>query len=117
MDATVVLFRCSYNKKPFGVRIQRMNDGDWWRTWAFELQEATASREGYGNTQVHGNLYCTKEYPGCPYCEADSFVRCGSCGNYSCWHNEETVVCPWCGTIMDNITPAEDGFTIKGNEF
>ena len=80
MKASVILIRCSRNKSVFGARTQQMNDDDWWRTWAFAIDEDRAKREGYDLETVKGNLYCTDEYPGCPYCGTKSFVQCNKCG-------------------------------------
>ena len=82
MNASVVLIRCPRNKGVFGARTQQMNDGDWWRTWAFAIDENRAKREGYDLEKVKGNLYCTDEYPGCPYCGTKSFVQCNKCVDF-----------------------------------
>lgn len=44
-------------------------------------------------------------YPGCPYCEQKSFIKCGGslfsrCNKVSCSSGEQgsTYTCPWCGT-------------------
>lgn len=47
MKATVIPGRCSNEKKLFGMRTQRMSDGDWWRTWSFPIDETKAKHEGY----------------------------------------------------------------------
>ena len=66
MDAAVILAKCYKTKKMYGMRSQKMNDGDWWRTWAFPIDEKRAHGEGYDTTIVQGNMYHTEEYPGCP---------------------------------------------------
>ena len=68
MDAKVLIFRCTRGKQPYGVRVQRMEDGDWWRTWAFKINFQVARDEGYDRNQIQGNLYATDEFPGCPHC-------------------------------------------------
>lgn len=96
VEAKVVLQKCN-KKDTFGVRIQKMN-GDWYRTWAFKINEKNAGDEGYGEEQVSGSLQAMDEYPGCPYCGDDGFVLCG-CGKLGCSTNikGDIYVCPWCG--------------------
>lgn len=117
MEASVILMKCN-NKRLFGVRVQKTEDGDWWRTWAFPIDENVASREGFDRQQIQGNLYTTEEYPGCPFCEGDGFVSCGKCHRLSCWHGELSMACTWCGTYMENITPATEKYDLSsGNMY
>ena len=114
MEANVLLFKCTKSKRAYGVRIQKMRDGDWYRTWAFKLSEGSAKREGYDRSVIKGNLYATEEYPGCPYCGCQGFVMCGHCQKIACWDGESSYTCPWCGT-KSNISTAEDMFTVTAN--
>ena len=60
MKASVILIRCSRNKSVFGARTQQMNDDDWWRTWAFAIDEDRAKREGYDlETQMNIRVVLT----------------------------------------------------------
>lgn len=117
MEASILLVKCPNNRKTFGVRIQKMNDGDWWRTWAFKLNETQAKSEGYDRTQAVGNLYSTEDYPGCPYCGTDGFVQCHNCHKISCWHGESSLKCAWCGETMNNIVSATEKFTVDSGKF
>ena len=47
MEASVLVMKCGLSRNTFGVRIQKMRDGDWYRTWAFKLNDKLAKREGY----------------------------------------------------------------------
>lgn len=116
MKASVILIRCPKSKAVFGARTQQMSDGDWWRTWAFAIDENRARREGYDQEPVKGNLYCTDEYPGCPYCETKSFVQCNKCGKLNCWNGETVLDCQWCENHMDNIVEATDKFIVSGGD-
>lgn len=116
MEASVILAKCSKNRGMYGVRIQRMEDGDWWRTWAFPIEERRARNEGYGCEAVRGNLRATGDYPGCPYCGSKGFVQCNTCHKITCWEGEHSKDCQWCGTRMENITPASDPFTVSGGD-
>lgn len=52
-----------------------MRDGDWYRTWAFKLNDKLAKREGYELQSISGSLIATEDFPGCPYCGAHSFIN------------------------------------------
>ena len=97
MEATVILAKCPETGQLYGMRTQKMPDGDWKRTWAFPLSERQANAEGYGRVQITGALRHTDAYPGCPCCRAKRLVQCGQCGRLSCWKKEAQGVCPWCG--------------------
>lgn len=117
MEANIIMQKCSKAKKPFGVRVQLMSDGDWWRTWAFPMKESQGKNEGFDKNSVKGNMYATEEYPGCPYCHSMGFVQCGSCHKLTCWNGETTMKCGWCGETMENIVTATDKFDISGGKF
>lgn len=116
MEATVILTKCPKTRRMFGVRIHKMDDGDWWRTWAFPIEERRAKCEGYDLQEIKGNLYSTDKYPGCPYCGTYGFVQCGHCGKLSCYNGEDSLDCMWCGNEMINIVTAEDGFNVNGGD-
>lgn len=114
MDATIIMIHCSKQHKAFAARAEKKSDGDWWRTYAFPISERIAHAEGYDQTPVRGNLYCTENYPGCPYCGSMNFVHCNKCHKLTCWHGESKMICPWCGNHMDNIVTATDKFELTG---
>lgn len=103
MEAKVILMKCNECDKIYGVRIEKYRD-DWYRTWAFPLDSKRASHEGYDKNKITGNLYPTDDYPGCPYCGAVRFLKCGTCGKLSCWNGQEKIKCPWCETKGKIIT-------------
>lgn len=117
MEANIILIRCNKENKAFGVRVQKMKDGDWYRTWAFKVNARHAKNEGYDTNKVVGNLCATEEYPGCPYCGSKGFVQCGTCKKLTCWNGEESMTCHWCGSTMDNIVTTTDKFTVTGDKF
>ncbi len=116
MEANIVLFKCSEKQKYYGVRVQKEN-GDWYRTWAFEISEKNASKEGYDKEPIRGNLNATEEYPGCPYCGAVGFVQCSKCEKISCWKGETEMVCPWCGGTMKGIAASDEQFDVSGGGY
>ena len=116
MEAAVILAKCPKRKLIYGIRTQKMSDGDWWRTWAFPVDDHKAHSEGYEITKVRGNLYHTEEYPGCPYCGAKGFVQCNECQKISCWNGESRLKCEWCGNDMNNMVSATGKFDVSGGD-
>lgn len=116
MEAAVVVAKCSKGKRTYGIRTQKMEDGDWWRTWAFPIDEKRARKENYDQTKIQGNLYCTEDYPGCPYCGTKGFVLCGNCHKISCWNGETSLTCPWCGSKLEEISAATKKFDLSGGD-
>lgn len=116
MEAAVILAKCPKRKLIYGMRTQKLSDGDWWRTWAFPVDEHKANYEGYDVTKVQGNLYHTDEYPGCPYCGTKNFVQCNTCHKISCWGGETRLICEWCGNDMDNIVSSTEKLDVSGGD-
>ena len=99
MKAAVILTKCKNDHALFGIRTEQREDGDWYATWAFKVNEQTAEREKFGDTKISGNIYITTEYPSCP-----------------CWNGETETVCEWCGNQAE--TAAEEKFdSITGGGF
>lgn len=118
MEASVVLFKCKTGK-PFGARVERGADGDWHRTWAFEVDERTIQGEGYDKTEItsiSSFLPETPEYPGCPYCGAKGFIYCHVCHKLTCWTGESYAACQWCGSGGE-VGQAKDKFDISGTGY
>lgn len=118
VDATVILFRCDKTGQSYGVRVEKMPDGDWVRTWAFPLEEKALSFEKYEKQQVVGSFQHLREYPGCPYCGTNGFVLCGNCGKISCYRSDmkEYFTCQWCGD-SGYTAEAEEAFGVTGSGF
>lgn len=90
--------KCKESKgRTYGVRFQR--DGSGWKyTWAFKMNEGSAKREGYNDTQIMGNIEPDENYPGCLYCKTKYFVVCGACQHLNCNINTGSIfTCEWCG--------------------
>ena len=93
----IAIAKCTQSRSPFGVRIEMKAPHTWLADWAFALKEKAARKEGYDQTRIEGRLGIDKEFPGCPFCSAQSLVQC-DCGRITCLsHNSATVTCPWCG--------------------
>lgn len=116
MEATVVMIKCSKTKKSFGARIEKKSDGDWYRTWAFPIDEHEAATEGYDKTQIKSFLPVTEEYPGCPHCGTHQFTYCHACNKLTCWNGEDYVTCQWCGN-SSRVEIAKDKFDVSGRGY
>jgi hypothetical protein len=106
IEATVITAKCGKTQKIYGIRVERRG-GDWYRTWAFKINEKSAKKEGFDKTVINGKFNADKEYNGCPYCGSGEFTKCG-CGKISCWSGEKTVKCCWCGakgeiSVVDKV--------------
>jgi len=110
-EATVALCRCKETHKTYGVRFEKVSEGNWKYTWAFKIKESSAKREGYDGTIIDGRIFPDEEYPGCPYCGEKYFVVC-SCGKLNCHtHNSGLFKCEWCG--LEGELSTYDGAGIK----
>jgi len=116
MEATVILMRCKKNKALSGIRVQKMEDDNWWLTWSFAVSEKSAKKEGFSQHYTLKGMYNTAEYPGCPYCESKGFVVCNKCQNLTCYSGEKSLNCAWCGNFLDNIVGA-DNFELSGGGY
>ena len=108
MEAAVILAKCRKRNGIYGMRAQKMEDGDWWRTWAFPIEESRDYEKEFPDSSLRGNLYNTKQYPGCPYCGSVNLVQCNKCKKLSCWNGEDHLECPWCGQEIGNLVVSED---------
>lgn len=97
-EARIAMCKCKEKKgRTYGVRFQRNGSG-WKYTWAFEMNESSAKREGYNDTQLMGAIEPDVEYPGCPYCGTSYFVVCGRCQHLNCSVSTSNIfTCEWCG--------------------
>lgn len=97
-EARIAMCKCKeISGKTYGVRFQKADKG-WIYTWAFEMKESVAKREGYDNTEITGSISPSEDYPGCPYCSAEYFTICGACHHLNCRIDTgKTFTCDWCG--------------------
>lgn len=120
VEATVVLFKCDKTGKSYGVRLEKTSNDDWVRTWAFPVEDIQEKYENYEKQAVSGSFRCTDEFPGCPYCGTDGFIKC-SCGKITCWRNdneeENFAKCLWCGFSGKINVSNNNTFDISGSSF
>jgi hypothetical protein len=114
MEAMVILCKCS-KQHTFGIRVEKRQN-DWYRTWAFKIDEKRIKREGFGKVVIKGSMTNDEGYPGCPYCGSHGFFQC-DCGKINCFNGNETedkwkVTCNWCGKPLTVVRAAT--FEMKG---
>ena len=104
-EALVVLSKCGEVHKTYGIRTEKKSVDSWAFTWAFPIRESSAKREGYDKSSIRGNIQCTEEYPGCPYCKQRNFIFCSGSGHINCYVVKgDTFTCEWCsmqGKLVD----------------
>lgn len=97
-NVTIIMVLCHITRQPYGVRLEEISHGVWMGDWAFAINENRAKREGYDRSEIRGTFGFTEKYPGCPYCRATGLVRCGRCGQLTCWNSESSIsTCAKCG--------------------
>ena len=74
METKALMMMCGAykDKRIFAVRVEKQND-DWIRTRSWKTTEEDAKREGYDSTPLTGTFGKFDDFPGCPYCKAESF--------------------------------------------
>ena len=107
-SAIVVQARCTRGRHHFGMRVEKIPSGTqgWMVKNTFAIQDSVAGdtrystnkNEGYDKTSITGTINIDPTYPGCPYCGAKGFWKCGICDRVNCWDGKiRHVTCAWCG--------------------
>lgn len=114
--AQVLLCRCNQNKKLFGITIEKRPDGNWNMMYSYPMDEQRAKFEEFDKTSITADIYKGYSYKGCPFCQKQSFVKCGNCGKITC-HTIGTAsnTCGWCDKHMTNIA-YRGAMTLKTGE-
>ena len=115
IEAKVAMCNCSKYHKKFGIRFEEITSNTWAATWAFEIKNNSAHREGYDNNMISGDLGNDENYPGCPFCKSTALVLC-SCGRLSDDDvpEGEYTTCEWCGR-SDQVVINTEGWNIKSS--
>ena len=103
--AFAVMAMCEETKQPFGITVDP-KDGYCVFSWAFKIKPEKASREGCGKNHIKGGVMYAPDFNGCPYCGSKSFYICAKCGKVICYHEQEFVTCPNCGSAS-SVRPQE----------
>ncbi len=111
-DDMVVMATCQQTKLPFGITVHRI-EKDFQFEWAFKISASSAKREGFEKNKVSGNIYTSRDYPGCPHCGATTWYQCGRCKRFVCMKPEQKIVtCPECGNSGGVVV--SDNFDLSG---
>lgn len=114
-DEMVVMATCQKTGKHFGITAVRKGR-DYHFVWAFKLSASAARKEGFDRNKVSGNIINDSEFPGCPYCGAESWFQCGTCKRFVCSENKATYgKCPECGG--EGSLVVGDNFDLSGDAF
>ena len=76
---------------------------------------SVAKKEGYEQTHVTGKVMYDKDFNGCPYCGSKKFYICNRCGKVVCYHDQEVVTCPNCGS--SSSLQAAENVNLSGSDF
>lgn len=112
--AFATMAMCEKTKEPFGITIDP-RDGCYAFVWAFKIKQEQAKREGYDQTHVRGAVTFDEHFNGCPHCGAKNFYVCSSCGRVICYHGQEFVTCPNCGS--SSMLQTADSVDLSGGGF
>lgn len=104
IEAQVLLARCMENKSLYGITIEKKNDNTWDMKYSYPISETRAKSEGFDKTVITADVIADPCYKGCPNCGRRGFVRCGFCGKITCYDDEESLECGWCGRDLNNIS-------------
>jgi hypothetical protein len=96
VKADVLLARCQQGLGAYGIRVEEGRNG-WVATWTFPVDESQFARSDYGKAvEVKSGLTLSVPFRGCPHCEANSFVQCGSCRHITCHQDGRRMWrCAW----------------------
>lgn len=92
-----VRLACSRTRTAMMARFVRAETGTWDLTGASPHGSVAQFQAEHVAHEVTGPFGISPEYPGCPQCRADSYVKCGVCARLSCWQSGTLSTCGWCG--------------------
>jgi len=79
-----------------------------WQLTEVRVAAVPANRAANRPQDLNGTFEVPPTYSGCPQCGARSFVRCGACGELSCYSPDSAIfLCSWCpnsGPVSGTIT-------------
>jgi len=79
-----------------------------WQLAEVRIREMPASATASRPDDLRGAFVVSATYAGCPECGAGTFVRCGACGQLSCYKPDDGLFsCAWCkntGPVAGEIT-------------
>jgi hypothetical protein len=98
---------CSRTKVKAVARFAFREPGTW-QLAEMRVAAVPASRAASRPQDLTGTFEVLPSYAGCPQCAAPGFVRCGACGELSCYRSDQAIFsCSWCpnsGPVAGTIT-------------
>jgi hypothetical protein len=119
MEANVIMAKCPVKgNSSYGIRVEKRGS-DWVSTWAFAIDDARASREGFDKSDITGTFAPVDKFPGCPHCGTEGLMQCG-CGKLICYEEGRekamTLICPWCSEQIGNISMVDSAEVSSGGD-
>lgn len=105
-EAFVTMAVCEETRKPYGITVDRDAHDSFKLVWSFKIDKEKAHREGYDVKRVRGGVKQVANFPGCPRCGTKDWYCCSNCNTIVCYHGQEYVTCPNCGS-RGRITQVE----------
>ena len=112
-NAVLVPITCRQTKKKFYARYDLAYDKVWVLAYGLtEFPEDMGSRDGVGTTPEQtkidlSNMRMGPQYK-CPYCGARNFVKCGRCGEFTCYEPQggrfECACCGHSGEVSGTLS-------------
>ena len=103
IEAQVILCRCQEDKSLFGITIEKSDDKNWSMKYSYPIDEKRAKNEGFNKSVIKADIIPDSIYKGCPKCGRKSLVKCGTCGKLTCYSDENSLTCGWCGKHLEDI--------------
>lgn len=97
--------KCSKSKNNFYARFDYAADNVWVLTYGVKDLPAGEKVSSGNSQQDISNMRIGPQYK-CPYCQSKSFVKCGVCGNLTCYDESGHFDCVHCsnsGTVSGYI--------------
>ena len=115
MKTGVIHAKCQNTGKDYDMAMQERPAGGWYVMRAYPTSgKQTRFYEGE-EVEYTGGLYIHSDYNGCPHCQSGvSFVKCGTCGKFSCYDKSGTGKCAWCGKTLNVTGTVKDFKSSKG---
>ena len=79
----IVIAKCGVHRKAFGIQFVLRPHGIWEADNVLAAPENRDAGRG-GSSQLTGSFTLGPRYPGCPFCDNESFYQCSSCGHLNC---------------------------------
>jgi hypothetical protein len=91
-----VIVNCADTRRTMTGRF--IEQGNYWNLAELHLRESQGmAQTDEAPERLAGTFGLADEFSGCPECGNRSYVRCGACGELSCWPGTGYFACVACG--------------------